>query len=131
MQFLYQKILYKCKGTNGNYFVMTQITPNAYDRLYDLGITGEDLNKLFTGKQSPYIASKLGIPQDTQPDSFEKKPKVFTKENAKKVGFIALVGVLTFAGIKKGKNVMNQFRKTGFYKGLMKFFKRTPKPPKP
>ena len=112
---------------------MTQITPNAYDRLYDLGITGEDFNKLFTGKQSPYIASKLGIPPETKPDSFEIKPKTSTKETAKKIGFGALVGylALTIAGHsrnpKKAIENLKPFA-TKVFNSIVKHFKKAPKP---
>lgn len=133
MQFLREKILYKYKGTNGNYFVMTQITPNAYDRLYDLGITGEDFNKLFTGKQSPYIASKLGLPPDTQPDSFETKPKASSKETAKKVGFGALVGYLALSLAGHSRNPLKALKNlkpfaTKVFNGIIKHFKKAPTP---
>lgn len=113
---------------------MTNITPNAYDRLFELGITSDDYTRFFSGKQSPYIAEQISqTPIVQRPDSFETQPqkKKFDINTAKKIGFIALVGVLTVVGIKKSKNIMNQLRKTGVYKGLMKFFKKTPKVPTP
>lgn len=113
---------------------MTQITPNAYDRLYDLGITADDFNHLFTGKQSPYIAEKLGIPpRESKGDSFAIKSKVTNKETVKKVGFGALVGYLALAIAGKSKNPVKALKNLKpfaikVFNNIKNHFKKPPTP---